>query len=182
MRERVVGLQADRAAMRRLQSADVTVPEIVAIFSDTAYDPDVRADAIRHPACTLAALQHVLDIGSHAIVDRIAFESHDPGVLAYLAWNRPINRRTMIAYNPGTPPELLADLARDPDPCVRMNAHVNPSTPRAAVTLLQNDSDQDVREAREDCWANCAERDRHLRSRVWVLVWAAQSWARRWAL
>ena len=182
MRERAVGLQADRAAMRRLQSADVTVPEIVAIFSDTAYDPDVRAHAIRHPACTLAGLRHVLDIGSHAIVDRIAFESHDPEILAYLARNGPSSRRAMIAYNAGTPPGLLADLARDPDPHVRMNAHVNPSTPPAAVTLLRADSDQGVREAREDCWANVAEGDRDLRSRVWGLVWAAQSWARRWAL
>ena len=168
--------------MRRLQSADVTVPEIVAIFSDTSYDPDVRGDAIRHPACTLAGLRHVLDIGSHAIVDRVASESHDPEVLAYLARNGPSDRRAIIAYNAGAPPGLLADLARDPDPHVRMNAHLNPSTPPEAVTLLEADSDQDVRAAREDCWAYFAEGDRDLRSRIRGFVWAAQSWARRWAL
>jgi hypothetical protein len=177
-----VGLRADRAALRRLRSADVTVPEIVAIFSDTVYDPDVRREAIRHPACTLTAIQYVLDIGSDLILIRIAMDAHDPQVLAYVARNGPADRRAIVAYNADTPPWLLAELARDEDPIVRGNAHINPSTPADAVALLENDDDEDVRTVRETWWPYFEGLDRDPRARLWGAVWAAQSWALRRAL
>ena len=177
-----MGLRADRAALCRLHSADVTVPEIVAIFSDTAYDPDVRREAIRHPACTLTAIQYVLDIGSDPILVRIAMDAHDPQVLAYVARNGPADRRAIVAYNADTPPWLLAELARDEHPNVRANAHLNPATPADAVALLQNDDDEDVRTVREIWWTYFDALDHDPRARFWGAVWAIGSRARRWAL
>lgn len=177
-----MSVQADRAALRRLQSAGITVAEIVEIFSDTAYDPDVRTAAIRHPACTLAAIQHVLDVGSDAVLVRVAMDAHDPQVLAYVARNGPPDRRAIVAYNAYTPPWPLAELARDDDPVVRANAHLNPATPADAVALLENDDDEDVRTVREIWWTYFDALDHDPRARFWGAVWAIQSRARRWAL
>ena len=177
-----MGLRADRTALRRLHSTDVTVPEIVAIFSDTAYDPDVRREAIRHPACTLTAIRSVLDIGSDPILVRIAIDAHDPQVLAYVARNGPADRRAIVAYNADTPPWLLAELARDEDPNVRANVHINPATPADAVALLENDDDEDVRTVRETWWPYFEGLNRDPCSRFRGAVWAAQASARRWGL
>jgi len=177
-----MGLPEDRTALRALRSPTITVPEIVAILSDTTYDSDVRTEAVRHPACTLAALKHVLDIGSEGVLDRIAMDSQDPDILQYLVWNGPSERRAIVAYNGDTPPWLLGQLARDPDPIVRLNAHVNPATPPDAVALLEDDDVLDVREARENWWTYWDEHSGDLRGRVWGLRLALRSWMRRRAL
>lgn len=175
-----MGLRADRAALRRLNSADITLPEIVEIFSDTAYDGEVRAAAIRHPACTLESLSPVLDVGSAPTLDRIAIESMDPDVLAHVARQGPPDRRAMVAYNPFSPPWLLDELAGDPDPLVRANVHVNPATPPNALLLLANDNDEDVRAARDDWQQLVEDHNADLRCRIQDLVLTIQSWARHW--
>jgi hypothetical protein len=174
-----MGLTADRAALRRLNSPDVTVEEVVEIFSDTIYGWDVLTEAVRHPLCTLPALKHVLDIGSDGILDRIAMDSQDPEVLQYLVWKGPSERRAIVAYNADTPPWLLDQLARDPDPTVRLNVHVNPATPPEAVALLESDDDADVREAREYWWTQWDKHRGGLLCRVWRLRLALMSRMRR---
>jgi len=177
-----MGIQEDRAALRALQSATITAPGIIAIFSDACYDPEVREEAIRHRTCTLESLRHVLDAGSEAIVDRIAACSRDPEVLAYLAAKGPSDRRAIVAYNADTPPWLLAQLSMDPDPIVRENVHVNPATPPEAVAVLENDDVEDVREARENWWTYWDENSGGIRARAWGIRLALQAWARRWRI
>lgn len=156
--------------------------EIVAIFSDATLDSDVRTEAIRHPACPLPALKHVLDIGSDGILDRIAMDSRDSEVLEYLVRTGPSFSRMAVAYNADTPPWLLSELARDPDPLVRQNAHGNPATPPESVALLEDDAVEVVREARENWWTYWDEAGNTLRGRAWGLFLSAQSQLRRWAL
>ncbi len=56
-----------------------------------------------------------------------------------------VDERAALAWNRSTPPELLTELARDPDYGVRASAAGNPSTPAAVAAVLANDPNSSVR-------------------------------------
>ena len=59
--------------------------------------------------------------------------------------NRDLEVRANVAENPSTPADVLTELAKDSDWCVRRYAAGNPNTPVDVLTELAKDSDCDVR-------------------------------------
>ncbi|MHB1762645.1 MAG: HEAT repeat domain-containing protein [Acidimicrobiales bacterium] len=80
--------------------------------------------------------------------EAVAWNPNTPGeVLARLAKDEDEDVREAVAWNPNTPGEALAGLAEDEDEDVRAAVAGNPSTPREVLAGLAEDEDEDVRAA-----------------------------------
>jgi len=71
--------------------------------------------------------------------------STPPEILAELAKDKDEFVRINVAGNPETPPEILVELAKDIDKYVRIRVAYNPNTPPESLVELAKDEDEEVR-------------------------------------